>query len=502
MNDRIEFETVHVSMATDTVLETIQEYFFKGEEHDERNIEIESKLSNLFEQEFVDDLYCLIEHPYVDRVYRDSYYKYYSSKHYAYKRDSIRVSMFDCEIEQEMFLSKDNLEHLKKHHRGYFTIRPLKNAVFGRSHFDLRLFDFKYDICSFKSSSMVLGVKFKTLGFPHSSQDSETITCAETTIWSLMEYFGTKYPDYSPSLPSKIITSLEPLFYERQLPSAGLSMDAISYALKEFGFGTRLYSEEVHKEEFFDIIHYYIESALPIVLGLESENTKQGHAMVAIGKNYSESTDLNDITPREFEIDNEQSLKYIDFADVNELVIVQDDNLFPYRQTKLKEIGKQLYAGKPEESTYAIDSIVVPLYPKIYLEASLAKKMCLTIVSNKTYGYDFENGFIFRFFLTSSRSIKEHINEIPDLEQDLKYDILVAKMPKFIWCAEIYYNSSFQKEDKIAEGLIILDATEANKESADALIFAGYPDRCISMVDNKFVYLQAKLSNYRFYNNF
>lgn len=54
----------------------------------------------------------------------------------------------------------------------------------------------------------VLGVKLFIEGFPHSSQDSETITCAETTIWAAMEYFGTRYSDYKPVLPSTIIKTM------------------------------------------------------------------------------------------------------------------------------------------------------------------------------------------------------------------------------------------------------------------------------------------------------
>lgn len=39
-----------------------------------------------------DDIYVLVEHPYVDKVYRDSYYNYYSSKNDVYHRDCIRCT--------------------------------------------------------------------------------------------------------------------------------------------------------------------------------------------------------------------------------------------------------------------------------------------------------------------------------------------------------------------------------------------------------------------------
>ena len=57
-----------------------------------------------------------------------------------------------------------------------------------------------------------------------------------------MEYFGEKYSNYKPVLPSIIINQLTSVSYERQIPSNGLNVDKISYALKEFGCGTRIYA--------------------------------------------------------------------------------------------------------------------------------------------------------------------------------------------------------------------------------------------------------------------
>lgn len=60
------------------------------------------------------------------------------------------------------------------------------------------------------------------------------------------------------------------------------------------------------------------------------------------------------------------------------------------------------------------------------------------------------------------------------MDSDLKNTILLAKMPKFIWYAEIYNTTNYGAKEKEAIGLILLDATEANQESINALIFAGY----------------------------
>lgn len=47
---------------------------------------------------FKDNTFIVAENNYVDKVYRDSYYHYYSSKLHKYKRESIRLSFFENEI--------------------------------------------------------------------------------------------------------------------------------------------------------------------------------------------------------------------------------------------------------------------------------------------------------------------------------------------------------------------------------------------------------------------
>lgn len=60
---------------------------------------------NLIEQEietFInqlsDNLYAFIEYPYIDKLYRNSYYNYFATKHRNYQKDCIRVALFNHEI--------------------------------------------------------------------------------------------------------------------------------------------------------------------------------------------------------------------------------------------------------------------------------------------------------------------------------------------------------------------------------------------------------------------
>ena len=72
-----------------------------------------------------------------------------------------------------------------------------------------------------------------------------------------------------------------------------------------------------------------------------------------------------------------------------------------------------------------IQSIVVPLYKKIYLEVVKSKQLSLSILSDETLGYIPKNGFVFKHFLTSSRSFKEHIALQNDLNPTIKNIIIL-----------------------------------------------------------------------------
>jgi hypothetical protein len=208
--------------------------------------------------------------------------------------------------------------------------------------------------------------------------------------------------------------------------------------------------------------------------------------------------DFDNIKKSEVEYGNEK-IEYLDYTDIPRKYIVNDDNLPPYRKINLDNPVEH-YSDKPDYEKCEITSVVVPLYKKIYLEVTKARELALTILTDIDFGFKFQPGFVFRFFLASGRSFKEHISRLPSLDATQKDYVILARMPKFIWCAELYERADFQ-DDKAA-GLLIIDATEANQISNDSLIFAGYPDRILVKNEGNFVILRENFNLYkRFKNN-
>ncbi|HSH65332.1 MAG TPA: hypothetical protein VLB84_05910 [Bacteroidia bacterium] len=432
----------------------------------------------------LDTCFLLAETSYTDKVYRDSYYSYYSKKLVPYKKDCVRISIFDGEIEAKDFTNSASLHKIESKYRGFLILRPTEPHIIGRSLISptaLKKKDFLS--CTTKIQTTVNSIKVCVEGFPHSSQDTETISCAETTLWAVMEYFGSKYPEYKPVLPSTIIGSLNKLSFERLVPSKGLNIQQMSFALKEFGFGTRIYSR-VFEKDFDRLLSTYVESGIPIILGVDnfSKGGNIGHAILCVGREKINDGHIDSIPVNRIEDSvllkkiQAKNISFYDWDNIYKQFILIDDNRPAYQRAYLDKPVE--YYNNKEWDLCQIQHFIVPLYPKIHLEAFEAKNYTLRFLASDLSPVKANDEVLIRFFLTSSRSFKHAVSFNPGLDLNVRDIILEAQMPKFVWIAELGTRESFK--DNKAQGMLILDATEANLYNNYPLILAYYGDKLIT----------------------
>lgn len=434
-----------------------------------------------------DSISILVEAPYVDKVYRNSYYHYFSSKLKDYPRDTIKLSFFEGKISDPDFRDEDRYNTLKDQYRGFMVIRPTIKNIIGRNVISPKaLLENNFITCTAKFHSTANSVKFKIEGFPHSAQDTETISCAETTLWAIMEYFGTKYPDYFPVLPSKIIEVLRRISTERQIPSRGLRIDQISYALREFGFGTRLYArDDFGVDEFKRLFSCYVESGIPLLVAIHGDII--GHAILCVGHCKVSPDQVDKLTESTIGVDKVApvAIKFYDNDDIEKKFVFMDDNMPPFQKLLYNKPTGGYYGCHPDWYKCEITHFIAPLYPKIYLEAFEAKKFCRKFLfENFTIPVDQE--IYLRFFLTSGRSFKNVLNFNKSFDMDVKQLILETPLPKFVWVGEIS-NKELIK-NKQANGLILLDATEADTSELKPLIFANYLSELFSIDPDEYFF--------------
>jgi hypothetical protein len=500
MNDKyISSVFLPISELNATLGDFISDYF----NFHKKDIEIKI---NPFIDLLRNDLVCFFEYPYVEKVYRDSYYSYYSTKHNAVLRNSARISFFSNNISSEDFRSPERFEQIQKSFFGYITIRPTLPNIIGRTMLSPLAFKSLDTVCCITETKVTInGVKLKIRAFPHSSQDGETITCAETTIWSVMEYFGSKYDHYKPILPSRIVAALSKFTVERQLPSRGLTAEQISFALKEFDLSVRLYSQTslgedgtAFKElEFKRFLGYYIQSGFPVIVAVENVNI--GHAMVIIG--HRKINHIVDITKNKYEVVKTQTgcIKLYDYVDLIEEYVVIDDNMPPYNLVPFEDPTKNY--NSPQFEKCNIRSFVVPLYHKIYLEAGGAKALLVSYLEQFEHNLPGQD-IIFKLFCMTSRSFKAELNKYSDIGIDANDLIQNLTMPKFIWLG-VFTNPLLIRNSK-ANGLIVLDATETSFRDVHILMVT--PKGVIindtqSELGEKYPKIKLKVNNFNIFAN-
>lgn len=397
------------------------------------------------------ELTIVLETEYVDRGYRDSYYTYYSTKLEQYERNCIRLSLFENSItSNNVTIDECYAKKLQDAYLGFIILRPLVNACIGRNVISPRAKRNCSDlaVCETMVKTSCMGYKLYVYGFPHSSQDGEMMTCAEITVWSMMEYFGNKYSIYTPTLPSTISGLNESLSYERKIPSSGMYYDQISNILKRHGLSCIVYDYE--NPRFKELFTCYVESGVPLAVCLLDRDGTIGHAIVCVGRKNISREKVKEIYASQ--IDKDDTITLISWNMAIDEFVFNDDNVPCYQIAKFDEPAK--HYEDDEWNKVKITNFIVPLYKKIYIDAETAIDTANNLLV-ETIGI--ESGTVVRTFLTSSRSYKDYIAKNSDFSQMMKQKLLTLDMAKFIWVTEYANVHSFCNEK--ANGIILMDAT-------------------------------------------
>lgn len=404
------------------------------------------------------NLKVVIETEYIDKVYRDCYYSFYSTKMKNYNRNCVRLSFFEPEFNNIQEFLASNVTELRQWYDGYLVIRPIASCCIGRNVISKRAKVAQdYTICQASIKSTCMGVKLSVDAFPHSSQDGEYMTCAETTIWTMLEYFGNKYSLYTPALPSDVVESLESTAFERMTPSKGLNFQQLSMALKKHGLSTKVYSIANYAnniEKYQEIFNCYVESGFPIAVCL-SKPKGEGHAVVCVGRNHIDPSGLP--APKQALAGGNS---YVFWNTHNSNVVFIDDNYPSYQSTPF--FKPTSYYTDPSFKGLFISHFIVPLHCKIYLPAEIAIDASNYLVNRVLKA---PSGSCIKTFLTSNRSYREYIYTHPEYTIEQKETLLQIEMPKFVWVTEIA--TMAQVTAGRVGALILLDATGNKSDYTD-----------------------------------
>ena len=249
---------------------------------------------------------------YVDSIYRDEYYSFFSKKHFEISRNTKRMIFVKNEHQKEEFLNNSLSEHKKIEEDliGMVVIKPTQTL--GR----MLINPFKINIppCYVRTTNFeisILGKLYSLDAFPFSGQDSEVMTCAEVNIWQIMEYFGSRYKNYRTILPSEMFELVMDTSDVRLLPSDGLTVEQESHVFMKCGLSPKIYYKRSEYDDgefmksyeqyrsaptFEEILHFYVESGIPILINLREKGNKEGdnHCITCIGHSLKDSSNIID----------------------------------------------------------------------------------------------------------------------------------------------------------------------------------------------------------------
>ena len=448
----------------------------------------------------IEELTIALEENYVDRDYRDSYYMHYSEEHSETSRFCVRLLFFKGDffysldkirISQRVFKKLDNC------FIGSMVIRPIPGCSIGRTLISpLFISSLKNVYIRWTEYKVYYrGHKFLINAFPFRMQDMVTTTCAETTLLNIFDYYSKQYVDYKYMLPSDIYQICKKQHNDRIIPTEGIPYDMISRVFYESGFAPKLYflnnkkkTGDLNSVKPIKMLDYYLESGMPVAVGLDYGAI--GHSIVCIGHGKC-TKDLSNIPVENTSSMHDDGVYYIDSANLHNNYIFQDDSKSPYIIFEKSQTDDNSIIINHRD--VRINSIVAPLYRRMYMDAVAAKTVILKILAHPRYtpypkqsnskksiniGQATENPLIIRLFIASSRHFKE--SRLKSLKNNFLYELYQEiPLPNFIWVCELYSKESYVDEKPFGE--IILDATSpAQGNPLDSCLMICYPERVIA----------------------
>lgn len=450
---------------------------------------------------------AIYEPSYTDGIYRNEYSRYYSEKYFNISKNTKRLIFVHGEYEEADFIGNktEKLKEIESNLIGMIVIKPTKSL--GRILLNPAFMEIQP--CYLRTAKFEISVGGRICSFdafPMSGQDKEVMTCAEVNVWQIMEYFGQRYKDYRTMHPGMLLDLIKNRAEVRTLPSRGLTVEQESALFLEAGLSSEIYHryadelENVNEDgksfyyrkavgynglSFFEILHFYIESGIPVLMNFENIKGlhEDGHSATCIGHEHIDKAEIlrkmrempeeDKIVFKVNSLDSERPEKYNNLIVLKswsayKRYVVMEDHSVPYCLKDLADGMK--FSSLSKAFKWRIVSLVVPLHRHVFMKAEDAYKCSLKYIEELfNEGIicpapdDGDAEIVMRLYLASSRSLKDfRIQNIEEtdpngLSEWLFYNNI--EYPKFLWVCE-YSTVPLYLENKV-NGEIVFDATSS-----------------------------------------
>ena len=424
----------------------------------------------------------LVEHGYVDKDYRSTFYNFYAKKGRTYRTDCVRLHFFDS------FVHYDEVRtdvtwlsgRLQDHYYGYIVLRPTIVATLGRSVLspDIRRGARGRAIQSAHSVNL-LGHQLAVWGFPSMAQHIDIAVCAHVSCWAILRYYSQTFPQYREYLVHDITQLVAPFDPGGLVPSLGFNLQGAERVFQAAGCFPLIVGRDSSEsdEAFFSQLLAYLESGFPLFVGMDSEE----HAIVVVGHSWRQSP-----------VPSRTTSSHV-WPQVETLLAV-DDNLLPYSTVPLKSTGAT--ASVPGYTAESFDAFIVALPDKIYYPADAIEDLSKEVegVLADMRGPDEEPLQLRRYFITTISRLREHAREYHSQLGDTLVGLMMhLETAQYVWVVE--YCSAQQWERGRVAARVVVDATASPRDPVPLWLLhdeeiAVVFDRSSASMDSKVLSLE------------
>ncbi len=447
----------------------------------------------------------LIESRYIDRDYSSDYRRFYAQTFKTYPRHCKRVHFFAEDLEP-IGTNKNWIERTealqktsKRSYLGFCVVRPLPNAPIGRTALrgdgpagpDIE----SVVTCRARVRANLLGAELDVVGACFMQQDSRVGACAQVAIWTGARHMHHRHK-YNWLSVADITRLAVPSTAEEatSLPAGSdfLTSERMIRAIHEMGFQPLC----VEGANIGDAILPYVESGLPVILGLQDKSFpgSLGHAVTVIGQLFAKQKTpghrLADYFPA-YIVHDDQAGPYV--------LLPKDAHAAAAHSFDSNQLVRHRLHGMTQIELNVADHAVfaVVLMPvRAFSTASAAERTAWGRL-NATLG-DMKNirakltgegvqvddrllselieahkkkRIVMRTYLTSASGYRMHIAR-STASSGLKDRVMRLHLPHFTWITEISTVDSYNQASpgfRRMYGHSILDATSTGKDAAGLL---------------------------------
>jgi hypothetical protein len=396
----------------------------------------------------------LVEHNYIDKDYRSTYYNFYAKKGQRYRSDCVRLHFFDelVTFDDKVARLSSPDHRLEDHYFGYMVLRPTGIATIGRSVVspDVRSGANKRTISTHHKVHL-LGYKLTVQGFPSMDQHIDIAVCAHVACWAILRHYSERYNIYREFLTHDITLMAQAFDPGGLVPSKGLAVSHAERVFQEAGtFPIVVTRDPNTKASFYRELIAYVESGFPLFAAMHGRR----HAIAIVGYEWRASGGWPAAAP---------GTRYA-WDEVQALSVV-DDNHLPY-------LSIQTTGGAKPYSAEDIDAFIVPLPEKVFYPAEAVERLAPTLFKYKPVIADLppQDQTIIRYFITTGSAFRRFMREQESaFDPKLVQATMVLPFAQFVWVVEFATTAQWQLGQIAARAIV--DATASVREVHSLWLF-------------------------------